>query len=828
MRWGTAIITLIALLAGTRQTPAAIVTDSPNSFLRLAASDAPRVLDPETEAFSFFMWVRRDAHDTQPMYLVDAPGSLAVYVDPDSESIVARLGNDTDNVVINLLLQDARGATPLDEWCLIAVTWNASAGILAGWAQSETVARVEGSAIDQRFVLEAPIGEMSIGAPDQADAVAQQGHYGLIVFRDHAINSVDFDTVWAARDYFAPYRLNTMADGGMLNGVDGAVWLANHAIFSNPGGAVIGDTTPALLHKPVFIDNYCIFDTSISSSTFEAAGRLSSVSIDDEAFIHETPLSLAEDAFFIRQLPTDVVIPDPPLVQHRSPRLLQLANGAPTGLIRCIVGANSRATRTTDAGDQTWPENYAHGFTEVQLGLVAGVVNRPAMRSSNRRWFGFDTLESPRLTGGVLNFAAEGGHQNFARMWSGSGNGDVGPGAGVLIPDGATFALKCAPEPGSLIIAEAPLVVRAYLLSFPGAGALTWRPEKSETQETLGSFGEATTVDLGSPDTFTHTMQPGEFSFIDKLTLLGDFGAQIKPGDACYISEGVGLHGFTIVTEVEVKEDTTVVTFERRFEEHPVLGSVLNFGAWSYVVIEYEWPALETDDEQVWRGIDLAANEGAIVNFAWDAWRPGVDGIAYGVAGWTANGYPVQIDEAFQSAMPIWMAALEADVWLQGLAENNGQPTSMSDYLAFIREGLPAAEVAWIADGVQGNGTHQVWHNYILNNARAEQVAALSLMHDEAIGKYEEHCVDAMRAGSTHWSHFGNVRLAERWLAKLPEAAMGSPDIDGDGVVDASDLITLLGSWGPCPKAPEPCPADLNVDGQVDGQDLIILLGAWG
>ncbi len=47
-------------------------------------------------------------------------------------------------------------------------------------------------------------------------------------------------------------------------------------------------------------------------------------------------------------------------------------------------------------------------------------------------------------------------------------------------------------------------------------------------------------------------------------------------------------------------------------------------------------------------------------------------------------------------------------------------------------------------------------------------------------------------------------------------------DIDGDGVVGTTDLLTLLGAWG------GGGPADLDGSGVVDTNDLIILLGAWG
>ncbi len=52
-------------------------------------------------------------------------------------------------------------------------------------------------------------------------------------------------------------------------------------------------------------------------------------------------------------------------------------------------------------------------------------------------------------------------------------------------------------------------------------------------------------------------------------------------------------------------------------------------------------------------------------------------------------------------------------------------------------------------------------------------------------------------------------------------------DLDGDGVVGPSDLITLLGAWGPCDECGE-CPADLDGDCNVGSSDLIILLGNWG
>jgi hypothetical protein len=48
-------------------------------------------------------------------------------------------------------------------------------------------------------------------------------------------------------------------------------------------------------------------------------------------------------------------------------------------------------------------------------------------------------------------------------------------------------------------------------------------------------------------------------------------------------------------------------------------------------------------------------------------------------------------------------------------------------------------------------------------------------------------------------------------------------DVNGDGVVDVSDLLALLDAWGTSNTT-----ADLNTDGIVDVEDLLVLLGDWG
>jgi hypothetical protein len=67
------------------------------------------------------------------------------------------------------------------------------------------------------------------------------------------------------------------------------------------------------------------------------------------------------------------------------------------------------------------------------------------------------------------------------------------------------------------------------------------------------------------------------------------------------------------------------------------------------------------------------------------------------------------------------------------------------------------------------------------------------------------------------------------WVTELSVDLGAAPcigDINGDGVVDGSDLSQVLGFWGPCSSSD--CPADLDGDGAVTGADLSLLLGSWG
>ena len=49
-------------------------------------------------------------------------------------------------------------------------------------------------------------------------------------------------------------------------------------------------------------------------------------------------------------------------------------------------------------------------------------------------------------------------------------------------------------------------------------------------------------------------------------------------------------------------------------------------------------------------------------------------------------------------------------------------------------------------------------------------------------------------------------------------------DVNGDNSVNVTDLLAVIGSWGPC----DGCPADINNDDQVNVADLLAVINAWG
>ncbi len=73
----------------------------------------------------------------------------------------------------------------------------------------------------------------------------------------------------------------------------------------------------------------------------------------------------------------------------------------------------------------------------------------------------------------------------------------------------------------------------------------------------------------------------------------------------------------------------------------------------------------------------------------------------------------------------------------------------------------------------------------------------------------------------------GNIVLDNLTMEAISSCNDCPCDIDGDGICGSSDLLLLLGSWGPCADCNN-CPEDLDGDCIVGTTDLVIFLGNWG
>ena len=111
-----------------------------------------------------------------------------------------------------------------------------------------------------------------------------------------------------------------------------------------------------------------------------------------------------------------------------------------------------------------------------------------------------------------------------------------------------------------------------------------------------------------------------------------------------------------------------------------------------------------------------------------------------------------------------------------------------------------AGAVLWTSDLATNGGT-----KYRLSSASAAESGSLLVW----------------QGGSTGASDVFAARIGADGVVGPPASGGVIGDLDGDGVVAASDLSILLSQWGASGTA------DLDSDGVVGAADLSILLGAW-
>ena len=791
-----------------------------HAAFRTVESDASIViptdsLEPLVESpFSIAIWVKPE---------IDQPGQI-LSLDQGGEDVVALERQET-GAARAIFNQDAAsfwlsaGDLQPGQWSLITLSIDPDPG------RAELRVRT-GGAPPQDVAADLP--ESGLPAPDaiqlgddDVDNFTFTGDVALVVIRTRELTVTETDLIAGSARLFTAFDLG-QADPEAPAPMS-AAWMIGHAASTRPNelipGSVPTAARAAVIGNPVTTTNLHILDRGgPSGGAFRAVREVDAA----QGFIHVSPF---EDGRFEPELPAvSKDYPENNSVPAPAPAARRLIQN-PEGLTRVMVSANSRGIQRID-GSFGRSANYADGFLDVLREHAAGVLLRP-LTLNRHPWFAFSASGGAPWRSGVLA-NAEG--TDFSRFFTGSASGGgPGPGAGRLLYPDASVSLRA--KPAGLMTAADPLVVRAHALAYPGSSDLLWRPNHHTRQNAPGTnAGAPQTVALDTTAA-THTFSPsgGDQHAAGELVIQDDLPSSIGPGDACAHASGIA-----VITEIErdtPEPGATTIRFAHDWQSAPAPGAELAFGPWRLETIAYEWPPLFPADQRVWRGLRLDTPPGAAsfpaVVFAFDAWNPDADGFVIGSAGWGGNGYTTQINESQPGAMRAWIERTGADVWLQAFAQQDSDPPSMLDYTSAVRAALPDADVVWLGESEHGTGTSEDWHRYILENAEAAGLPAVSLLLDPSFGVLRDQVAAGLRSNSNHYSGAGATLLAERWLDRFEDAALPvHADLTGDGAVGADDLGVLLAAWGPCP-AGETCPADLTGDGAVNTDDLGALLAAW-
>lgn len=186
-----------------------------------------------------------------------------------------------------------------------------------------------------------------------------------------------------------------------------------------------------------------------------------------------------------------------------------------------------------------------------------------------------------------------------------------------------------------------------------------------------------------------------------------------------------------------------------------------------------------------------------------------------------------------------------------GAIYNTGGTTTLANSIVWGNTGPGSVQ----QDGVRSaGGTTSVTRSCVQGGASGSTNIAIDPQFvDEAGGDHRlsiaSPCIDAGANGSVPSGVVtdldGNPRFVD--VPGVPDTGSGTPpivdmgayefqvapnpcpaDLDGDGMVGASDLALLLSAWGETGGKSGPPPADLDGDGTVGAGDLAILLSAWG
>lgn len=129
----------------------------------------------------------------------------------------------------------------------------------------------------------------------------------------------------------------------------------------------------------------------------------------------------------------------------------------------------------------------------------------------------------------------------------------------------------------------------------------------------------------------------------------------------------------------------------------------------------------------------------------------------------------------------------------------------------------------------RGSASVALRGTYFFSDACSSKIWSL---HRDATGSVRVVDRTSVVQGASFVTSFGEDAAGELYYCSLngsliritPTDTSCTADLDGNGLVDATDLAQLLSNWG----APGATRQDLNANSSVDGGDLSILLSTWG
>jgi len=248
-------------------------------------------------------------------------------------------------------------------------------------------------------------------------------------------------------------------------------------------------------------------------------------------------------------------------------------------------------------------------------------------------------------------------------------------------------------------------------------------------------------------------------------------------------------------------------------------------------------PATNRDTVVVWDGIalaDIGASEphqysrghgisdgGIVVGMAWNLFSPN-DAILYDGIGWNQiggfgqfqNAEAFDVNDAGFAAghMAFPSGSWHACIWTGGAAIDAG-----------TLPGLDTGELFSVND--DGHAVGRSYADPGSSRAIYWDGAALHDLNDLLPVSFTGVLIEAMAInanGDIAGTAFVNGEL-EAFI--LTVAAPCPEDLDGNSAVGFSDVLAIIGAWGPCAGA---CPEDLSGNGVVDFADILAVIGAWG